>query len=124
MTRTYARLYSSPDGESHFEDVQIQFKEVDFAPPAPPMSISPFVATVQCAFMNFAPGWHSDCHPAPRRQFFFCLSGTAEIAASDGEVRTFGAGDILLMEDTAGKGHASRVAGSTDVLFAIAQLSD
>ena len=35
-----------------------------------------------------------------------------QITASDGEVRTIGTGEVLLVEDTSGKGHLSKaVAG-------------
>jgi uncharacterized cupin superfamily protein len=35
------------------------------------------------------------------------LEGMVEITVSDGEVRTFVPGDIVLVSDTTGKGHAS-----------------
>lgn len=31
---TYARLYADENGESHFEDVEIDLKLTDYAPPA------------------------------------------------------------------------------------------
>ena len=43
---------------------------------------------------------------------------------SDGEERRFGAGSVVLVEDTTGKGHVSRVVGSTDVVTAVIQLPD
>jgi hypothetical protein len=39
-------------------------------------------------------------------------------------VRRLGAGDILLMEDTTGKGHATRIIGDEDALAAVVQLAD
>jgi hypothetical protein len=47
-----------------------------------------------------------------------------EVRVSDGEERRFGAGSVVLVEDTAGKGHVSRVVGSADVVTAVIQLPD
>jgi uncharacterized cupin superfamily protein len=60
-------------------------------------------------FISSPSNWHGDWHPAPRRQFYFPLSGELEVEVSDGEVRRFSSGDVLLLEDTFGKGHISRV---------------
>jgi hypothetical protein len=49
-----------------------------------------------------------DFHNAPERQFIIMLDGITEIETSLGERRRFSAGDILLVEDTTGKGHRSR----------------
>ena len=51
-----------------------------------------------------------DWHPAPRRQFIVLLDGEIEIEVSSGEPRKriFHGGDVLLMEDTAGRGHRTR----------------
>ena len=40
-----------------------------------------------------------DWHNAPRRQFVVNLTGEVEITVSDGEMRRFGPGSILLAED-------------------------
>jgi len=54
-------------------------------------------------------GWH---HP-PRRQYLLMLEGEMEIETSDGSKRKIGTGQILLAEDTAGKGHLTRPADRT-----------
>jgi hypothetical protein len=36
-----AEPHADPDGESHFEDLDIDFEEADFVPPAPPVLMSP-----------------------------------------------------------------------------------
>ena len=50
----------------------------------------------------------SDWHPAPRRQYIINLDNGVQITASDGESRVIGAGEVLLVEDTTGKGHLSK----------------
>ena len=47
-------------------------------------------------------------HPAPRRQYIINLDGGVSIQASDGETRIIGAGEVILVEDTHGKGHFSK----------------
>jgi hypothetical protein len=41
---------------------------------------------------------------------------------SDGEVRQFGPGSMVLFEDTTGKGHLSRVVGPTEAVAVVVQL--
>jgi uncharacterized cupin superfamily protein len=43
-----------------------------------------------------------------RRQFVINLEGSVEIITGDGSSRILGPGDILLAEDTTGRGHISR----------------
>ena len=120
----YTRVYSDSDGESHFEDVEVQIREVNFAPPAPPVGLSDFQPAIQWAFFTLPPGWHGDWHPTPRRQIFFYLAGHVEGEVSDGEIRSFGPGDVTLVEDTTGKGHRSWAVGTEPILLAVVQLPD
>jgi quercetin dioxygenase-like cupin family protein len=73
-------------------------------------------------FVRLPVGWSGDWHPAPKRQFGILIEGELEVTASDGEVRTFKAGDVRLLEDTSGKGHQTKVLGDRDVLNTIIQL--
>jgi len=50
------------------------------------------------------------------------LGGQLEVRASDGNKRTFTAGDAVLMEDTSGQGHSSRAKGEKDMIAAIVSL--
>ena len=118
----YTRLYSDDKGESHFEDLEIMFQAVDFAPPAPPLNISTFGAAEQCSILRAEPGWQGDWHPAPFRQLHFYLSGEVEAEVSDGERRRICAGEFALVEDTTGKGHRSSVIGPSEVVIAVVKL--
>jgi hypothetical protein len=120
----YTRIYSDLTGESHFEDVEVELSQVDFAPPAPPLNLSSFNPAHQYAFCSFPKGWHGDWHPTPQRQIFFLLSGEIAGQVGDGEVRHFRTGDIVLGEDTVGKGHISWVVSKNDALTAVIQLPD
>jgi hypothetical protein len=52
------------------------------------------------------------------------MSGKLEVAASDGEVRQFQAGSLLLLEDVSGKGHLSKVVGNEVVHGVFVQLRE
>jgi len=119
----YTRIYSDPDGDSHFEDVEVELKPVDVAPPAPPVNLAVPMASERVILMSFPPGFHGDWHPAPRRQLYLQLSGELELRVSDGGTRTFPAGTAFLLEDVSGKGHVTRALGTSEVRGAIVQLS-
>jgi len=120
----YTSIYTDQKGISHFEDVEVELALADFAPPAPPLLISPFGQAVQYTFGILPSGWFGIQHPTPKRQFSFFLTGEVEVEAGDGELRRFGPGGVLLMEDTVGKGHVARVLGDSDVFVVIMQLPD
>jgi quercetin dioxygenase-like cupin family protein len=120
----YVRVYADEAGESHFEDVDLPMQAMDFAPPAPPIQVSPFAPAAAYGFLSSPPGWDGGWHPTPRRQILFYLAGEVEAETSDGERRRFGPGSVTLVEDTTGKGHTSRVVGASDVLLAVVQLPD
>jgi hypothetical protein len=118
----YTRLYSDKQGASHFEDVEVEWNSTEYAPPAPPLDLSPFTAATQIGFMRAPAGWSSDLHPSSARNMFVVLTGEWAVTASDGETRTFSPGSVLLVEDITGQGHSSRVAGETDSLAVMVEL--
>jgi hypothetical protein len=121
-TITYVRLYPDETGESHFEDVKIKLRAEEVQSPEVPFYITPFEKATSYGYYNPSAGYFEDWHNAPQRQFLFCLSGEYEIKASDGEVRRFGQGSILLVEDTTGKGHVSSCPGSEGALALVVTL--
>lgn len=120
----YVRVYADNAGESHYQDVDVGLASRDFAPPAPPLFVSPVGPATGVTFVRFPAGWDGDWHPTPRRQFVMFLTGMFEGETSDGERRCFGPGSVVLLEDTTGRGHRSRVVGDVDVRAAVVQLPD
>ena len=106
-TMTVVRLYTGPDNQSHFEDLQIPLKDagkVGF--------LSERAKATGVIFRETGGDYDYDFHTAPRRQLVVNLEGEVEIEVGDGTRRIIGAGQILLAEDTTGQGHVSRaVAG-------------
>jgi hypothetical protein len=97
------RLYTDAQGESHFEDVDIEFVET-----SPGGRLSKRLPVSGIIFREVPPTYDLDWHTAPRRQYIINLDNGVQITASDGEERIIGAGEVLLVEDTTGKGHLSK----------------
>lgn len=107
----YVRLQCDKNGDSHFEDATLKLDEADYRPPAPLVFVSHAYQTDGVQFIRLPSGWTADAIQVPKKQFLICLKGQLEVTASDGKMRTFVSGDIVLMEDGEGKGHRSRVKG-------------
>jgi len=120
----YTKIFTDGKGETHFDEMEIDLEFNQYAPPAPPFMVSELRPAVLYGFSRFPAGWVGDWHPAPRRQFFLILSGEVECTVSDGESRVFGPGSVVLVEDTTGKGHVSRIVGSEDFMAAMIVIDD
>jgi hypothetical protein len=119
---TYVRVYADETGESRFEDESVALESVDYAPPAPLLRRAAFGGALDVAFVYGTKEWGGDIpHPAPFRQLMCVLHGTFEVEASDGTTRQLTPGSVLLLEDTSGKGHATR-AVTDDALVVAARL--
>lgn len=97
------RVYADTEGESHFADIDVAL--VDGGPIG---SLSERLPAHGVIFRENDPGYDLDWHCAPRRQYIVLLDGEIELTVSDGETRRFAGGDVLLVEDTTGKGHQTR----------------
>ena len=96
-------VFADEQGESHFAEEEIELMD------AGPMGhLSEPIRAASVVFRKNDPGYDYDWHVAPRRQFIVLLNGAIEIEVSDGERRAFGGGEVLLVEDTKGKGHRTR----------------
>jgi hypothetical protein len=115
----YTRLYCDQDGVSRFEDLDLAFSSADFSPPAPPVDVSEPIAATAFLMVRAPAGWSDPAHPAPARQFMMPVSGSFQVTAA-GETRRFDAGEVLLVEDTSGPGHATTVLA--DALVAVVRV--
>ena len=96
------RVYTGEDGESHFEDVPIGLEDRGLGG-----RISGLIRGSGVMFREVDATYDLDFHNAPRRQFVVNLAGSVDITVGDGTVRRLGPGEILLAEDTTGRGHKS-----------------
>jgi hypothetical protein len=97
------RVYSDENGDSHFQDVEVDLKDSGIVG-----KLSDEVRVKGLMFREVAPSYDWDFHCAPQRQYIILLDGEIEIETSLGEKRKFRGGDVLLVEDTTGKGHKTR----------------
>lgn len=122
-TRTF-RIWEDESGESHVGELSVPLRLVDFAPPSPAMAVGELVPATGTHFLAAPPGWDSPLHRAPRRQYVVGLRGTIEARASDGSTFRLRPGDVVLLEDTTGVGHASHVVGDEDWLALVVVLNE
>jgi len=97
------RRYVDKNGESHFEDVEVEVEESTRAG-----RLSARLPATGIIFREVPPDYDLDWHPAPQRQYIINLDAGVQLTASDGETRRIGAGEVILVEDTWGKGHLSK----------------
>lgn len=105
MSRPFqiTRVFADDEGESHFEVVEVELAdggEIGF--------LSDVLPSNGVILRENDESYDYDWHTAPRRQYIVLLDGAIEIEVSDGEIREFRGGDVLLVEDTAGRGHRTR----------------
>ena len=97
------RIYTGPDSESHFGHVEFPLEDTGGIDRR-----SELMKATGISFVEIGSNSTFDWHNAPRRQFVITLEGEGEIEIGDGTKRRFRPGDILLAEDTTGRGHISR----------------
>ncbi|WP_207433816.1 hypothetical protein [Sabulibacter ruber] len=97
------RVYADGNGDSHFEEISKPLRsagEIGF--------LSEAEEVEHLTFRQVVPTYDYDFHTAPARQYIILLDGEIEIETSLGDKRRFRGGDVLLVEDTTGKGHRTR----------------
>jgi quercetin dioxygenase-like cupin family protein len=102
------RLYTGPDGQTHFEETEAKFTV------GGNNEVFKLLSITGAELHRATPGTVIDWHTAPRRQYVITLSGQGEIEVAGGKKFTVGPGHIDLVEDTTGKGHITRVTGNED----------
>lgn len=100
-------IYTDKNGETHFDDHEENVVETrnhaDYTRAIAAYGLI-FKESKQLGDEPALGGWHT----APQRQYVLFVIGETEIEVSDGEKRIVRGGDVLLVEDTTGKGHRNR----------------
>jgi hypothetical protein len=96
-------IYCDTNGESHWRDVTIEYEDEG---PGGKTTAHQFANGI--IFRQTQAEHDRPWHPAPRRQYIINLDAGVELTASDGESRKIGKGEVILVEDTSGKGHLSK----------------
>lgn len=100
------RVWEDAGGVSHFDEVLVPLEDAgEIGRLSQPWSAGSVIFRFNDADYDY------DWHAAPRRQLVVLLDGEIEIEVGDGEVRRFRGGEVLLLEDTTGRGHRTRSVG-------------
>ena len=103
------RIYATPDGESHFGEVDVATTLTPLFPNEAPLELSAYYPASRVRFVHIPAGMReAGFHTPPGRLLAIWLDGYAEFETSDGQVRRVTEGKAVLVEDTHGKGHISR----------------
>jgi quercetin dioxygenase-like cupin family protein len=117
---TYVHVYADSSGASHFRE-----ERFDFSPGRDGnSSLHALEAKGGATLLRLKAGAFEDWHNAPRAWYLIVLQGASEVTTSDGKVRRFGPGSVVLLDDTAGKGHQTRAVGKVDHIAAVIPISD
>jgi len=113
-TLTVWHLYADDAGVSHFREVRLPFRPA----PVPGMDDPPLALSLDsapgAAFLRLAPRQVEDWHPAPRRVLLIPIQGASRVTTGDGVVKEFRPGDVVLLDDTTGRGHITEPVGDVD----------
>ena len=97
------KIYSDSNGDSHFEELEIPLQDAGSVG-----KLSEVLPANGVVFREVEPSYDWNFHTAPTKQYIVLLDGEIEIETSTGEKRIFKAGEVLMVEDTTGKGHKTR----------------
>jgi len=111
---TYTHLYSDANGVSHFKAEQLDFKPLPGATASQSLTMHALAGAQGATFLRLAKGAVEDWHVAPRTQFLIGVQGESEVTTGDGKTLHVKPGDIVLMDDTKGKGHKTAAVGAED----------
>jgi len=109
IVQPLVHLYSDAGGVSHFRDEVLSIGGSASGPAQLLLSQG-----AGARLLALKRGAKEDWHRPPGRIYLIALKGMSEVTAGDGEVRRFGPGSLLLMDDVTGKGHITRAVGSED----------
>jgi hypothetical protein len=119
MQARYTRLFTDESGASRFEDLTIELQQV-FSPPGLETSIfsAPFLASEGSLWIGAPNTWNDErLHQAPRRMIQVTTQGEYQLTTSEGVIRRFPVGAVLIVEDTGGAGHSSKITSTEDVMI-------
>ncbi len=96
-------VYADAKGESHLEVITV----------GPTAGELPLTGMRAISYQPNKVTWHH----APTPQFAINLTGYLQVEVSDGTKHKIGPGDLVLLEDTTGKGHVTRLLSPVTALF-------
>ncbi len=92
------RLYTGDDGQSHFQDLDLDTFPAEWSFQVPNAKIN-FTRSGGDGYPM--DDWHNEA----RRQYVIVLAGQMKVTVGDGTARVLAAGEMMLAEDLTGQGH-------------------
>ena len=79
--------------------------------------MAPFLAGEGTFWVGAPVTWRGEAaHPAPRRMIFVTVQGEYEVTVGGGGTRRFPVGSVLIVEDTSGEGHSTKITSAEEVV--------
>jgi quercetin dioxygenase-like cupin family protein len=116
----YVHIYTDSSGNSHFREESFDFRATRTGGPL----MHALTTGPSATLLRLKPGAFEDWHNAPKPWYLIVVQGTSEVKVSDGEVRRFGPGSLVLIDDISGKGHQTRAVGDIDHIAAVIPLAE
>lgn len=114
----FPKIYSDDYGDTHFGIHETMDRELAMGPPPNPMGLmSDFGPVSTLSIFSVPAGTAAPAHTAPQPYVVIILAGEGEVIASDGESKTFHAGEVLVCDDVIGKGHITRATSDLKLAF-------
>ena len=108
------RLYTGPDDTTHFEDVDVQYRD-DGAMGELAELLSDMIGRV---YLRKGTAFMPNFHVSHARSYMVVRDGGIDMISSNGSKRSIAPGDVVLLEDLEGEGHIFRFnSGSRWALF-------
>jgi hypothetical protein len=117
---TYVHVCADAEGGSHFREEHFDFTRGRDSQ----SSLHVLEAKGGATLLRLRAGAVEDWHNAPRAWFLIVLQGASEVTTSDGQMRHFGPGSVVLLDDTTGKGHQTRAVGKIDHIAAVIPIAE
>lgn len=117
-----SRIYTGADGLTHSEPLTLMPEPRRRFEEAMRLGGADSRKAKSISFSRQSPGFASEWHKVDNPVFTITVSGHGEHDCSDGTTVRVGPGDIMVFEDTAGKGHTTRVVGNEPRMYVAVQV--
>ena len=102
----FTSIYVDEHGHSYFGEVDLPQSGNERRVGARPQDVKYWRAG------KMLPGHYKDFHTVEDIELLCVMAGHMELTVSNGERRYFACSDMVLLQDTTGQGHATRILGT------------
>ena len=103
------RFFTTKDGGSRFEEIEIPIEAPYNDEFGNTYHLSNPFNSPSVRIVEFPAGMKQGWHNVPTRQMVLVLAGTLEVITTENQTKRWGAGEVFVADDVAGKGHLTEV---------------